>query len=66
MKLNVGRGDKAFRTIVGLLIVSVGIWQQMLPLSVFGLIVFATGMMSWCPVYALFKINTIEKKRKKK
>jgi len=66
MKLNVGPGDKAFRTIVGLLIVALGLWQDMLALSIFGLIIFASGMMSWCPVYAIFKINTIDKKKKNK
>lgn len=66
MKLNVGTGDKAFRTIAGLLIVATGIWQEMLPVSIIGLVIFASGMMSWCPVYALFKINTIDKNKKKK
>ena len=66
MKLNIGPNDQSFRVVIGLLFVAVGIWQDIMILATVGLLIFATGMMSWCPIYMMFNIDTKGKKKSKK
>lgn len=57
MACNVGKKDKTFRFIVGIIVVLVGVAYQ----SWFGLIgaVFIlTAALGWCPAYIPFNINT--------
>lgn len=58
MQCNVGKGDKVFRIIVGLIIGVLGIVYQ----SWWGLIALiplGTAMMGFCPLYSIInKMNT--------
>jgi len=58
---NEGGLDRTFRIILGLLLilagyVSGGIWG--IVLYIVALVPLLTGVVSWCPLYNLFQINT--------
>lgn len=58
MKLNVGGIDRTLRIVAGLALIglavtgTVGIWGYL------GVVPLATGLVGWCPPYALFGWNT--------
>jgi len=57
MKANVGRTERLIRVVVGIVIVGIGVvygsWW-----GAIGLVPLATGLIGWCPPYALLGINT--------
>jgi predicted PurR-regulated permease PerM len=60
-KVNEGRRDREARVVAGVILIAVGIammgtWGVVL--GVIGLVPLITGLTGWCPLYALFKINT--------
>lgn len=57
MKCNVGKTDKIFRIIVGLIIIGAGFYFKSWWGAV-GIIPLATGLIGWCPLYVPLKINT--------
>ncbi len=62
MKSNVGGVDRALRIVVGLVLVglaatgTVGWWGWL------GIVPLATGLIGWCPPYALLGFNTCRMK----
>ncbi len=60
MKLNVGSIDRLLRIVVGLLIAILGVWFDSW-WGLIGLVPLATGIFSFCPLYAPFKISTRKK-----
>jgi len=61
MKRNVGGVDRAVRIILGSAIIAVGLaygswWGAV------GAVLLLTGLMGWCPPYALFGFNTCKMK----
>lgn len=58
MTFNVGGLDRTLRILVGLALVAaavtgtVGLWGYV------GLIPLITGLMGWCPLYAVFGLKT--------
>ena len=62
MNKNIGNPERAIRIGGGLLLVvlaatgTVGIWGYL------GVIPMATGLIGWCPPYAMFGISTCAKK----
>lgn len=57
MKKNVGGMDKTLRIVVGLGVISAGVYFQSWWGAV-GAVPLMTGLMGWCPPYAMFGINT--------
>ena len=57
MKCNVGKADRMFRGIVGVVVVAAGLFFQSW-WGLIGLIPLATSLISWCPAYVPFGINT--------
>lgn len=58
---NEGGLDRAFRIVAGLLLilagyVSGGTWGVVL--YVIAIVPLLTGLIGWCPLYSVFKINT--------
>ena len=57
-KVNLGGSDRAWRVIAGLILLvlmklgHIGAWGYV------GLVLLATGMLSFCPLYRLFRLNT--------
>jgi hypothetical protein len=58
MTFNVGGIDRTLRILIGLALVAaaatgtVGIWGYV------GLVPLITGLLGWCPLYALFGLKT--------
>ena len=61
MTKNVGGIDRTLRIVIGLALIgaaatgTVGVWGYL------GLVPLATGLMGWCPPYAMFGFNTCRK-----
>jgi hypothetical protein len=58
MKKNVGSVERAIRTITGIAILSLAFVGPQSPWAYLGIIPLATGLMGWCPAYALLGIST--------
>lgn len=58
MKINVGGADRVLRIVAGFLLIgltitgTIGVWGWV------GVIVLATGIFSFCPVYSLMGVKT--------
>ena len=58
MKKNVGSVERAIRIITGIAILSRALVGPQSPWAYLGIIPLATGLMGWCPAYALLGIST--------
>jgi len=61
MKQNIGNGERAVRIIAGAGILSLAFVGPQSPWAFLGIIPLATGLVGWCPPYALFGISTCKK-----
>jgi hypothetical protein len=63
MKLNVGGTDRIVRIVAGLALIgltlngNIGVWGWL------GVVPLATGVIGWCPPYAIFGFNTCSMKK---
>ncbi len=58
MKKNIGSAERVIRVIVGLAIISLAFWGPMSPWAYLGVIPIITGLIGWCPPYAIFGFST--------
>ncbi len=58
MTPNIHPIERILRIAAGLGLVSLAFWGPASPWFFIGLVPLATGLMGWCPPYALFGINT--------
>lgn len=58
MKKNVHSVERIVRIVVGLLLLSQVFIGMQSPWFALGLVPLLTGVLGWCPPYALFGINT--------
>jgi hypothetical protein len=58
MKKNMGTADRLFRLAIGLLLLSLGIWQGSWVLAVAALFCFYEAAASWCVLYQILGKNT--------
>ena len=58
MKRNVGRIDRAIRIFAGLTLVGMALLGMYTPWTWLGVVPLLTGMVGWCPPYALLGFNT--------
>jgi len=58
MKVNEGALDRVLRVLVGAGIVSLAFVGPQTPWAYLGFIPILTGLVGFCPAYALFGINT--------
>lgn len=58
MCFNVGKVDRTLRVVAGVGIIGFGWMSDSLVVSILGAIPLITGLVGFCPVYPLFKINT--------
>lgn len=65
MKPNVGSLDKAVRLVLALVFFSLYFVLEgnLRFLALIGFVPLLTGLMSWCPLYALFGLNTCAVKK---
>ncbi|HYQ38226.1 MAG TPA: DUF2892 domain-containing protein [Pseudomonas sp.] len=61
MQCNVGKTDKTLRIIAGLVLLVLGAAGVIGWWGLIGLVPLATGLMNWCPAYALLGIKTCKK-----
>ncbi len=55
---NVGNIDRVLRIVVGLVIISLVFWGPRTAWGWLGIIPFASALIGWCPLYAIFGIRT--------
>lgn len=60
---NEGTMDRAIRTILGLIILSLAFVGPQTPWGYIGAIPLLTGIVGFCPFYPLLKINTCSAKK---
>ena len=58
MKQNIHNVERVIRIIVGALLASMTFWGPSNMWFLLGLIPLVTGLVGWCPPYAMFGINT--------
>jgi hypothetical protein len=63
MKCNVGKRDKIIRLVLGLLIISIGIYFKTW-WGIVGAILIITALIGWCPAYVPFGISTCAEEKK--
>lgn len=64
MKRNIGNKERVLRIIVGLVLTSLAFWGPANPWFLLGLVPLATGLIGWCPPYAMCGINTCKFEKK--
>ena len=57
MKSNVGQTEKILRILAGVVIIAIGVVMNSWWGAV-GLVPLLTGLINWCPAYAIFGIST--------
>lgn len=58
MQKNVHKVERVIRVVVGAGLVSLAFVGPASPWFFIGLVPIATGLLGWCPPYAIFGINT--------
>ena len=58
MKKNIGTTERAIRVLAGLGIISMAFIGPHSPWAFLGIIPLATGLIGWCPPYALLGFST--------
>ncbi len=63
MKKNIGKVERIIRVVVGLGILSLAFVGPQSPWAYLGLMPLVTGLVGWCPPYALLGIGSSESER---
>jgi len=63
MKANVGGLDKILRIVAGLVLIGLAIAGIGAPWTWIGVVPLVTGLVNFCPAYAIFGISTCPAKR---
>jgi hypothetical protein len=58
MKKNIGSAERAIRVVLGLVVLSLAFIGPQSTWAYLGIIPLATGLIGWCPPYALLGIST--------
>lgn len=58
MKLNEGTVDRILRVVVGIAILSLAFVGPQTPWAYLGLVPLLTGIIGFCPLYAILGVNT--------
>jgi len=61
MKKNVGTTDKTIRIVIGIFLIVLGIFGSKIWVII-GLLPLITGLIGYCPLYALLGISTSKEK----
>ncbi len=63
MKTNIGGFERFIRVLAGAGIISMAFIGPKSPWAFFGFVPLLTGLIGWCPPYAVFGLNTCRKCR---
>jgi len=58
MKKNIGGAERIIRIVAGIAILSLAFVGPKTAWAYLGIVPLATGLMGWCPPYALFGFST--------
>ena len=62
MKRNMGNTDRVVRAIIGIVMMAVGFGvldgAAAIAVGVIGVVLFATSLIGWCPLYVPFRFST--------
>lgn len=58
MKTNIHKYERIMRVVLGAGLASMAFFGPASPWFLFGIIPLATGLIGWCPPYAILGINT--------
>jgi hypothetical protein len=61
MSANIGGLERILRIIVGLILIALVFVGPQTPWGWIGIVPLLTGLIGWCPPYALLGINTCKK-----
>ena len=61
MKQNIGGIERFLRVLIGLGIISLAFVGPKSPWAYLGVVPLLTGLIGWCPPYAIFGISTCRK-----
>lgn len=61
MSCNVGGIDRVLRILVGIVLIALVFYGPKTPWGWIGLIPLATGLIGWCPPYALLGLSTCKR-----
>ena len=59
MKPNIGKVERIVRIVVGIGVLSLAFVGPRTPWAYLGILPLLTGLVGWCPPYALFGISTV-------
>ena len=57
MTCNVGKTDRMFRILLGIVVLAIGLYYQSW-WGAIGIVFLLTGLIRWCPLYIPLKVNT--------
>ncbi|HFB66743.1 MAG TPA: DUF2892 domain-containing protein [Aeromonadales bacterium] len=63
MKANEGSIDRALRVIAGLVLIALVFVGPQTPWGWVGVVPLLTGLIGWCPLYAILGLNTCPLKK---
>ena len=63
MKMNIGDTERGVRVVIGLAILSLAWVGPKSPWAYLGILPALTGVLGWCPPYALFHLSTRRDRR---
>ncbi len=63
MKANEGSIDRALRVIAGLVLIALVFVGPQTPWGWVGIVPLLTGLIGWCPLYAILGLNTCPLKK---
>lgn len=59
MKVNIGSVERVIRVVVGIGVLSLAFVGPRTPWAYLGLLPLVSGLVGWCPPYALLGISTV-------
>jgi hypothetical protein len=62
MKMNEGGLDRVLRVVLGLAVLSLVFVGPKTPWAWLGLVPLVTGLVGFCPLYAVLRLNTLGRK----
>ncbi|MES2560885.1 MAG: DUF2892 domain-containing protein [Bacteroidota bacterium] len=65
MGININKTDKYIRMLLGIVILILGVAYHSW-LGIAGAVLVLTALINWCPIYAIFGINTFRPKSSNK
>ena len=63
MKVNIGGIERVLRIVVGIVLIGLVVTGQIGWWGWLGVVPLATGLIGWCPPYAMLGINTCKTRR---